>query len=87
MAILKSNDEILLTSFCFYKGKEFQKSALPTLFNFVGVRAAHQPHVYLTSFSYFFICSFLIVLPNSIQDKQGYVLQNFQMVISKGVAF
>ena len=30
-------------------GKEFQKSALPTLFHFVRVRVAHQPHV-----SYFF---------------------------------
>ena len=26
-------------------GKEFQKSALPTLFHFVRVRAALQPHV------------------------------------------
>ena len=26
-------------------GEKFQKSALPTLFNFVRVRAAHQPHV------------------------------------------
>ena len=26
-------------------GKEFQKSALPTLFHFVRVRAAFQPHV------------------------------------------
>ena len=26
-------------------GKEFQKSALPTLFHFVWVRAAFQPHV------------------------------------------
>ena len=30
-------------------GKEFQKSALPALFHFVRVRAAHQPHVHLLS--------------------------------------
>ena len=28
-------------------GKESQKSALPTLFHFVRVRAAYQPHVHL----------------------------------------
>ena len=27
-------------------GKEFQKSALPTLFHFVRVKAAFQPHVF-----------------------------------------
>ena len=30
-------------------GIESQKSALPTLFHFARVRAAHQPHVHLLS--------------------------------------
>ena len=29
-------------------GKDFQKSALPTFLHFVRVRAAHQPHVFLS---------------------------------------
>ena len=43
---LKSNDENFFgCQFCICMVKESQKSALPTLFHFVRVRAAFQPHV------------------------------------------
>ena len=46
LVVLKPNDEIFFwCSFCLHIFKEFQKSALSTLFHFVGVRAAYQPHV------------------------------------------
>ena len=38
-------DDFFKPSFCLHMGKQFQKSALPTLFHSVGVSAAHQPHV------------------------------------------
>ena len=31
--------------FCVHMEVEFQKNALPTLFNYVRVRESHQPHV------------------------------------------
>ena len=40
-------------------GKEFQKSALPTLFHFVRVRAAFQPHV-----------CYLTIIFHNFQDKE-----------------
>ena len=40
MAVLKSNDETFFwCSFCLHVFQEFQKSALPTLFHFVRIRA------------------------------------------------
>ena len=51
LVVLKSNDEIFFwCSLCIYMGKEFQKSALPTLFHFVWVSAALQPHVFHVCF-------------------------------------
>ena len=47
LVVLKTNDEIFFwCSFCIHMGKEFQKSALPSLFHFVRVRASLQLHVY-----------------------------------------
>ena len=42
-----------LCSFCVHMGEKFQKSALPTSFNFVRVRAARQPHVKYDALLYF----------------------------------
>ena len=47
LVVLKPNDEIFFWfSFCLHMFKEFRKSALPTLFHFVRVRAAFRPYVW-----------------------------------------
>ena len=47
LAILKPNDEIYFDAHFVFEWvlREFQKSALLTLFHFVGVRTAYQPNV------------------------------------------
>ena len=63
LVVLKSNYEICFWCwFCIHIGKEFQKSALPTLFHFVRVRAALQPHVISKSLTVLSLFSFFCIL-------------------------
>ena len=64
----------------FYLGEEFQKSAIPTLFHFAGVRVAYQPQVLFTTFSKDFkeliYLNFLLRLLLKITERRlfsGYI--------------
>ena len=61
----------------FYMGKRFQKNALPFLFQFARVRAAHQPHVWAESeHSKFYVNPFWDLL------RSGSVVHRLSAVVT-----